>query len=381
MKQHRAALVAALAPALAATACGDGHEELLFGSANEAASTSGASGTSGGSPNTEPAGGSSVELSGGTLGVSPSGGSSGMLANTGGTSSGAGPDTGGTGLVPGMPADPTGGDTSLSAGAGGAPEEGGAPGDEQPGGAGGVAGANGLGAAAGSAGETELPQGGTAGTAGAAGTAGTAGTVNGCATPGLLDDMEDGDDALCTHEGQSGTWFTTNDGSVNGVQEPPALSVVRPVEVTDRAGSTRAMRTTGRGFSNWGAALGFRLRSAAGGTYDASTHDALTFYAKGKLKGKLRVALRTRDLAPAEDGGTCAENTGMCRRYHGADIALTSGWHQYRIPFDLLVREGNGGPPFDPKSVVGVEFRVPVPAAIEPFEFWVDDVAFETVAP
>ncbi|MFO7177633.1 MAG: hypothetical protein DIU78_002935 [Pseudomonadota bacterium] len=380
MNQRRAALVAALAPALAATACGDGRDELLFAGVQGATSSSGATG---GAPSTASGGDATGGLDGGTAGMNPSGGLP-SVAETGGA---PGTEAGGMGLGSGTPEEANGGDAPSPAPTGGSAPEGGSANDEAQGGAAGLGGEGGQSAMAGAAGEGEPPEGGSAGTAGAGGTAGVAGgggtaeSASGCATPGLVDDMEDGDDVLCTHEGRSGTWFTANDGSVNGVQEPPLLAVVRPVEASDRAESTRAMRTTGSGFSNWGAALGFHLRSTNGEPYDASGYGALTFYAKGKVNGKLRVALRTRDLAPPDQGGTCRENSGTCLRYHGADIALTTNWHQYRIPFETLAREGNGGPSFDPKSVVGVEFRVPVPAAIQPFEVWVDDVAFETRAP
>lgn len=200
-----------------------------------------------------------------------------------------------------------------------------------------------------------------------------------CLAEYVIDDLEDRNDAICRGNGHVGRWFTSNDGTPSATQDPPLLAVVRPEPIVDRPGSEFAVRTSGRGFKTWGAALGFEIRAVDATAYDASAFEGLTFYAKGAVAGKVRVAVRLRDFAPSEQGGKCNPDSGNCFRYHGADLTVTEEWEQYRVPFTRLVREDNWDPAFDASQIVGVEFRVPPPGSLEPFELWIDDVAFEPI--
>jgi hypothetical protein len=187
--------------------------------------------------------------------------------------------------------------------------------------------------------------------------------------------MEDHDNSICKVDGHIGTWWTTNDGTSTSQQPAPGKSVV-PQRVTDRPGSSFAMRTTGDGFTAWGATLGFDVRASAAQPYDASAFGAITFFAKGPVLGTIRVSLRVNDITPQAYGGSCVESSGSCYHYHGIEMPITDSWAPYTVTFDSLVRENDWDGAFDPKQVVGVEFRINNPACTQSFTLWVDDVAF-----
>lgn len=264
------------------------------------------------------------------------------------------------------------------------------------GGASGVGGAGGaaigntgaIGGAAGSLGG--LPGVAAAGSGGLAGPEGEAGAggappaeppQKGCLSEHIIDDMEDGNDSICRTDGHVGTWFTTNDQSNGGIQLPPPLAIVRPEQISDGDDSLYAIHMSGSGWTNWGATIGFNIRSANAQPYDASAFGAVTFFAKGTVMGKVRVAFRTRDITPTNLGGTCDTGTGQCFRYHGAELTVTESWQQYRIRFEEIARDEGFTGEFQPSTLVAIEFRVMNPGSIQPFHLWLDDIAFEIPEP
>lgn len=244
---------------------------------------------------------------------------------------------------------------------------------------GGVAGASG-----GAPGIAAAGSGGVAGLEGEAGAGGAPPTEppqKGCLTEHIIDDMEDGNDSICRTDGRVGTWFTTNDQSNGGMQLPPPLAIVRPEQIVDGTDSLYAMHMSGSGWTNWGATIGFNIRSANAQPYDASAFGAITFFAKGTVMGKVRVAFRTRDITPTNLGGTCDTGTGQCFRYHGAELMITESWQQYRIRFEEIARDEGFTGEFQPATLVAIEFRVMNPGSIQPFHLWLDDIAFEMPEP
>jgi hypothetical protein len=196
----------------------------------------------------------------------------------------------------------------------------------------------------------------------------------------LIDDLEDGDDAITEASGRMGGWYTFNDGTMGGTQTPPSTGF------TPSAGgagdSAFAAVTTGDGFDEWGAGMGFDLNnpSAVGqtgdrGPYDATRYATLAFQARGNAK--IRVALETTGLVPADRGGTCVPGTmegTECEDLHGSDITLTDEWKEYQLPFDQLRQAGWGQEvAFDATTVVAVLFMVDKGVA---FDIAVDDVRF-----
>jgi hypothetical protein len=152
---------------------------------------------------------------------------------------------------------------------------------------------------------------------------------------------------------------------------------VTPASISDRTNSSYAAHVTGKGFTGWGATIGFNLRNKGGDQpYDASQFKAMTFFAKGKMTGNVRVAIRMQSLADSASGGNCDTASGNCFAYHGAELTITESWQQFRLVFSEIKREGDKTGDFDPKTIVGVEFRFL--NANDPFELWIDDVSFAT---
>jgi hypothetical protein len=213
----------------------------------------------------------------------------------------------------------------------------------------------------------------SAGCAGAGGD--SAGPDAALGTADLIDDLEDGDDAIAATAGRTGNWYTFHDMTAAGTQMPPEAAFV---PMAGGAGDSKfAAGTSGSGFTDWGAGMGFDLNSTetTRGTYDASKYKTLAFKAKGNVT--VRVALETAAVTPTTDGGTCTASTVMgmeCEDLHGTSIKLTGEWKEYAIPLSTLKQEGWGKPEaFDPKTAIGVLFSVDANVA---FDFAVDDVSF-----
>ena len=74
----------------------------------------------------------------------------------------------------------------------------------------------------------------------------------------LVDDLEDGDDAILDDGGRRGGWYTFND-ETDGTQSPPGTGFVpSPGGAGD---SAYAAGTSGGGFTEWGAGMGFDLNN------------------------------------------------------------------------------------------------------------------------
>jgi hypothetical protein len=193
----------------------------------------------------------------------------------------------------------------------------------------------------------------------------------------LVDDLEDGDDAILDEGGRKGGWYTFND-MTDGMQEPPGTGFVpSPGGAGD---SAYAAGTSGGGFTEWGAGMGFDLNNpeAVGetgerGAYDASRYAGLAFQARGDAD--VRVALETLGVTPMDRGGTCTPSMTEgqeCEDVHGVLIELTDEWREIQIPFAQLRQGGWGKPvPFAAAEVTAVLFMV---AQGQDFEFAVDDV-------
>ncbi|HVK74558.1 MAG TPA: hypothetical protein VM734_14600 [Kofleriaceae bacterium] len=225
-----------------------------------------------------------------------------------------------------------------------------------------------------------------------AGTLGVAGA--GCAAGGgedsgpdaavgaadLIDDLDDGDDAILEANGRLGGWYTFNDETMTGTQMPPGTGFSPTAGGAD--GTPYAAGTTGSGFTEWGAGMGFDLNNpeAVGMTgsrskYDASRYKVLAFKAKGNVD--VRVAVETSAVTPTDRGGSCTPSTTMgqeCEDLHGVKLELTADWKEYQVPFAMM-RQGGWGKPatFEPTEAIAVLFLVDKDLQ---FDFAVDDVRF-----
>lgn len=196
----------------------------------------------------------------------------------------------------------------------------------------------------------------------------------------LIDDLEDGDDAIVGETGRMGGWYTFHDDTVGGTQEPPDTGFAPTAG--GAGGSAFAATTTGSGFSEWGAGMGFDLNNpeAVGevgtrGPYDATLYRGIAFSAKGNVA--MTVAVEVTGVTPTDRGGGCTPSTteGMeCDDLHGEAIALTGEWTEYLVEFGQL-RQGGWGlaVPFSASEVTAVLFTTDANLA---FDVSVDDVRF-----
>lgn len=196
------------------------------------------------------------------------------------------------------------------------------------------------------------------------------------AAPGLIDDMEDKNDAILTAEGRQGYWYTYSDmtGTITPVPNKGfAMEAIMP----PRDASTYAARMVGMGFTSYGAGMGFDL-NAMGTTktgYDASGYIGVTFWARiGKgTSAALRVNISDKDTAP--DGKVCNDAKGKCNDHFGADLTLTESWKQYTLKFSELKQVGYGDvfPKILTNALYGMSFAVGTKVS---FDVWIDDLAF-----
>jgi hypothetical protein len=248
----------------------------------------------------------------------------------------------------------------------------------------GVAGSSESGAGGAPAAEGTGEAGSDDGIGGAAG-----GALAPCTPETVLDDMEDGDGAICLNQGRVGGWYTVK-GSSSSTIDPVADSVVSATALGTfaRAGSVYGMRFVGSEFGNtsddW-AVLGVSVSDD--GVYDASVHTRLRFWARANTELTLRVNFTTTASRPTDDGGSCvAETETSCNDHYGEFVDVGTSWTEYYVHFGYLEQSGWGDVvALDLEHLHTIHFRY-VGAGGDlteefgnpsSFELYIDDVAFD----
>ena len=225
-------------------------------------------------------------------------------------------------------------------------------------------------------------------TPGGAGGAGGAPAAIGCSDPDpgvldYLDDMEDGTASILGRDGRSGTWYTFHDktdGKLNPAEGDPP--VMEPI-VGGRCGtSTRAMRVTGSGFTDYGAGFGFALKYGAGKEqpYDGSRFSGITFWARVGETSVSSIQLGIGDQWSRPDGGHCTLEPNLgpmaCYDSFGSLMTFTTTWKRYTVRFGQMQQRNFGlpRPELDTANLLNVEFGIPPGAPV--FDIWIDDIAF-----
>ncbi|WP_437477760.1 carbohydrate binding domain-containing protein [Sorangium sp. So ce1014] len=216
----------------------------------------------------------------------------------------------------------------------------------------------------------------------AASSSATTGTGGGPQTIEMIDDMEDGDNALLPAGGRVGYWYTFNDGTEGATQNPPpdpdgtgetpfTMAELDPA----RGQSAHAARSWGTGFEDWGIGFGFDLSSAEGAKteYDASTYAGITFWAKvGPGSGTGAVVLIS-DPGTDPVGGACSDQCDPWKK----DLAVTEEWQQFTIPFADMKQGGWGDPAgteqIDAAKLYSIQFQITDAAS---FDLYIDDLGF-----
>ena len=234
----------------------------------------------------------------------------------------------------------------------------------------------------------------------------------------LIDNMEDGQQYILSDDGRVGLWYTYNDASPGGTQQPaegfPMYRTRKPNGDPDSSSQVPARecggaqstffpnetecsfvaRTWGTGQRGWGAGMGVDLNGEGGikNPYDASKYGGIGFFAIGNIRpntpqqGQLRVNVQdvrtTPESAAAADrrGITRCESylpdgsrTGRCNDHYGALVSgiVSNEWRWFTIPFHCMAASNfgypqaanSGGQPSDNvlrrDVAVGIQFQVP----------------------
>jgi hypothetical protein len=220
----------------------------------------------------------------------------------------------------------------------------------------------------------------------------------------LIDDMEDGNQAILKTGGRSGTWFSFNDLSSASEQFPLMGAQIFPMSELEpaRRGSHYAVHTYGSGFSGWGAGIGFELSSSL--PYDASGYAGIAFWARvpdGSADWRVNVTDRNTsqygrvcdldcqaDVGPTpsveQTDGHCDPDAGPCHDYFGADLngSLASEWKLFAYSWAQISTKNwsnKGLTSIVTSAIYGLRFQAngPAPGGVsQPFDMWLDDVAF-----
>ncbi len=210
-----------------------------------------------------------------------------------------------------------------------------------------------------------------------------------------IDDMEDGNGAICDDPtnsgGRRGNWFTVSDGTSSDLEPAPGQPFLPTKIPGGRDGSRYAARMTGSGFTGWGALMGFNLNveGLSNEPINASGAGGVRFWMKSNVP--VRIAFPLRETIPVSGGGACSDSGGTynCDNHFGFTISAPDPgkWVEYKVPFSALAQamrvdgQGNavvGSAPWSPASLIGIQFNVPpLPTAFElAFDVWVDDISF-----
>ena len=199
------------------------------------------------------------------------------------------------------------------------------------------------------------------------------GKVEEAGDPGLIDDLEDGDDAIEPLEARIGYWYTNHDET--GGTQMPSSQFVPTLGGVD--GSAYCAGTSGHGFTEWGAKMGVTLHQEQVGSaplpYDLAGRTGIAFRARGNV-GIDVVVPTLAVLEIAHDGECVPSESAACNDFHGQPVALAAEWREYRLPLASLRQEGWGQvAPFDPSRAMAIEFEIDAGLT---FDICVDDLRF-----
>jgi hypothetical protein len=201
----------------------------------------------------------------------------------------------------------------------------------------------------------------------------------------IIDNLEDGDAAICDSTGRYGSWFSDGDGTSADL-EPAAGTTFTPSRVNDGSGEGGyAARLAGSGFEHWGALMGLTLRGGSH-AYDASEFGGVKF--RLKSTSPIHLSFPLRSTLPSSNGkGTCDptnDDLPCNKSFHFPVTPPDGDWHEYAVPFASLTQFAaydsggnrvNGNTTWNSADIVSMNFAVP-PEPDKKFDTWVDDVRF-----
>ncbi len=195
------------------------------------------------------------------------------------------------------------------------------------------------------------------------------------AADGLIDDMEDNDNASATQAGRAGYWYVSKDDKG---------STAEPADVKGNMGdggannSKKALHVTGKTATvdgAWGVGVGIGFGPAKQ-TYDASKYAGISFFVKAGAKGTKNLRVKVSDVNTHPDGGVCKADNG-CWNHFGKDLTLTEQWQEVKVPFAEMKQQDGWGDPHPPSITPNKVFDInwSIDKGQE-FDVWIDDVKF-----
>lgn len=181
----------------------------------------------------------------------------------------------------------------------------------------------------------------------------------------LIDDFEDGDEAIINDDGRGATWYFYDD-MTQGERDDA-------VDVDPLGERGQVLNVTGSGFTDWGSGFGAGMHWNTGQcTYDASTYDGVEFWIRGT--GTTRVNLQNLSVRPVDLGGECPTDAA-CFDSHGVNLTLNDAWTLVHLPFSAFEQAGWGTPvgPLRTDAIYLLEFQF---GTVKPYSVWLDDVTF-----
>jgi hypothetical protein len=234
----------------------------------------------------------------------------------------------------------------------------------------------------------------SSGSMAASSSAGTGGssTVDPCGggpgTLGWLDSMDNGSSHIDPTDGRKGTWYTFNDGSEGGVQTPPAggAFTMTPAPASaplPLAGHKLAVNSFGKGFNDWGAAIGVDLNNdgITYAAYDASKFQGICLWARvgpNADTGGHAVRFEFLDGNTTPAGGVCNDGgaaTNACYDGFGATLQLDSNWRLFKLTWADLAQEGWGqlAPAVASDKLYSMDFET---GSTDAFDTWLFGLEF-----
>ncbi len=178
----------------------------------------------------------------------------------------------------------------------------------------------------------------------------------------LIDDFEDGDDAIRPLERRVGYWRWARESDAPGTA--PALL---PVPRADSSAKNKlALHVKGGRLFDWGATVEVTFRPPC---YDATAYGGVAFQARGP--GRVYVALREIAVIPVAEGGICEQD---CHNPHVVKVDLAPEWQSYHVRWADAWQRGVDRPSVDPAHLNSVAFLIRPEDT--PYDLWFDDVRF-----
>jgi endoglucanase len=197
-----------------------------------------------------------------------------------------------------------------------------------------------------------------------------------CGPDAVIEDSEDNNNQTNVQGGRGGYMYTFVDKVGSTIDPPSGESggVFAPTQ-GGAQGSQYAMRMKGTVGAAAIVYAGMGLNFVdPKGFYDASKYKGVSFWAKKGPGSSGKVRLKVPDVSTDPDGKLCTE----CYNDFGMDMNLTEEWTKYTVPFSRMKQLAGWGAPHknavDPSKVYGIQFQVNDKG--QPFEIWVDNIAF-----